>query len=480
MAQEKKYDVFISYSRKDSAIADEICGAFDQAGITYFIDRQGMGGTANYVTKIADEIDNSKAMLLLASANSYKSEYVSIELHYAFEKKIVVLPYALDKTQIPKDFKILLIRANWHYINEDPIVPKLLTSVSELVNKNIVFDVAKEKEKQIKTSPMTATNAELDRLRKEKELQERIAQAEDEKQEKEMIEAPALIESAKILNNESQESSPKILKKIWSWIAVAAVVIIVVQISGVRYFLYPPSVHVKTNDSIDTAQAVFASLEKKKNITTEKVEYWFQKGADYDFARNGVKQDDVKAFEYYLKAARNGHAIAQYNVGVCYNFGKGVEKNYNLSLMWYHRAAEQGCVWAFHNLGYCYEAGLGVTQDYVEALKWYNMAAEKGYTSSICNIGNFYRHGRSVDQDHAEALKWYRRAAIQGVPEAQYNVGMCYENGEGVNKVIYEAIEWYSKAAKQGHELARKRVDELSAESQQKKKETSKESLETI
>ena len=181
MAQEKKYDVFISYSRKDSAIADEICKAFDRVGITYFIDRQGMGGTANYVTKIADEIDNSKAMLLLASANSYKSEYVSIELHYAFEQKIVVLPYALDKTQLPKDFKILLIRTNWHYINEDPIVPKLLTSVSELVNKNIVFDVAKEKEKQIKTSPMTATNAELDRLRKEKELQERMAQAEAEK-----------------------------------------------------------------------------------------------------------------------------------------------------------------------------------------------------------------------------------------------------------------------------------------------------------
>ena len=40
MAQEKKYDVFISYSRKDSAIADEICKAFDQVGITYFIDRE--------------------------------------------------------------------------------------------------------------------------------------------------------------------------------------------------------------------------------------------------------------------------------------------------------------------------------------------------------------------------------------------------------------------------------------------------------
>ena len=137
MEQQKKYDVFISYARKDSVIADEICQAFDRVGVTYFIDRKGMGGTANYVTKIAEEIDNSKAMLLLASANSYKSKYVSIELHYAFNHDVVVLPYALDETPVPKDFEILLIHANWHYYNEDPIIPNLLASVSELVNKTI-------------------------------------------------------------------------------------------------------------------------------------------------------------------------------------------------------------------------------------------------------------------------------------------------------------------------------------------------------
>jgi hypothetical protein len=137
MAQEKKYDVFISYSRKDSAIASEICKAFDQVGFTYFIDRKGIGGVANYLTKIADEIDNSKAMLLLASANSYRSKYVSIELHYAFNHDITILPYALDDTTPPKDFEILLIRTNWHYLNIDPIIPVLLTSVSELINKDI-------------------------------------------------------------------------------------------------------------------------------------------------------------------------------------------------------------------------------------------------------------------------------------------------------------------------------------------------------
>ena len=142
MAQEKKYDVFISYSRKESAIASEICKAFDQVGFTYFIDIKGLGGVTNYVTKLADELDNSKVMLLLASANSYRSKYVPIGLHYAFNHDITILPYALDDTTPPKDFEILLIHTNWHYLNIDPIIPDLLTSVSELIDKDITDKIA--------------------------------------------------------------------------------------------------------------------------------------------------------------------------------------------------------------------------------------------------------------------------------------------------------------------------------------------------
>ena len=71
MAQQKKKDVFISYSRKDSAIADEICKAFDQVGITYFIDREEIKIEKDYIEKIANGIDNSKIVLFLASTTSY-------------------------------------------------------------------------------------------------------------------------------------------------------------------------------------------------------------------------------------------------------------------------------------------------------------------------------------------------------------------------------------------------------------------------
>ena len=50
------YDVFISYSRKDTAIADKICKTFDSVGITYFIDRQGIGGGFEFPEVLANAI----------------------------------------------------------------------------------------------------------------------------------------------------------------------------------------------------------------------------------------------------------------------------------------------------------------------------------------------------------------------------------------------------------------------------------------
>lgn len=77
------YKVFISYSRKDSRIADRICEELDKAGITYFIDREAIKGSVDFPDVISQAIGESELFLFLASRNSYQSVFTNKEIVYA-------------------------------------------------------------------------------------------------------------------------------------------------------------------------------------------------------------------------------------------------------------------------------------------------------------------------------------------------------------------------------------------------------------
>jgi TPR repeat protein len=65
-------------------------------------------------------------------------------------------------------------------------------------------------------------------------------------------------------------------------------------------------------------------------------------------------------------------------VGVMYELGQGVAQDYAQALAWYRKAADQGNAGAQINLGDMYRDGHGVPQDYVRAHMWYNLAASQG------------------------------------------------------------------------------------------------------
>jgi len=152
-----------------------------------------------------------------------------------------------------------------------------------------------------------------------------------------------------------------------------------------------------------------------------------------------------------LKAkAEGGDAQAQYNLGLCCQFGRGVAQDYAEAVKWYRKAAEQGYASAQGNLGGCYSEGKGVTQDYAEAVKWYRKAAEQNNDCAQFNLGCCYSIGQGVLKDEVEAVKWYRKAAEQTNGEAQFFLGAAYEYGTGVTNDLQEAVKWYLKSANQG------------------------------
>ena len=81
----------------------------------------------------------------------------------------------------------------------------------------------------------------------------------------------------------------------------------------------------------------------------------------------------------YRKAAEQGDAKAQYNLGVCYANGDGVQKDLTQAVFWYRKAAEQGHAEAQYNLGVCYYNGDGVQKDLAQAVFWLRKAADQGF-----------------------------------------------------------------------------------------------------
>jgi curved DNA-binding protein CbpA len=86
----------------------------------------------------------------------------------------------------------------------------------------------------------------------------------------------------------------------------------------------------------------------------------------------------AEAFSIYQQLAAQGHAKAQFNLGVMYDKGQSVARNYPLAVSWYQKAAEQGNANAQYNLAFKYQMGQGVIKDETKAAYWYRKAAEEG------------------------------------------------------------------------------------------------------
>ena len=67
--ENRKYDVFVSYSRKDAVIVDEICQLMRQKQIVYYRDTQEIPGGEKFFDELAKSILDSVVFLYIGSKN---------------------------------------------------------------------------------------------------------------------------------------------------------------------------------------------------------------------------------------------------------------------------------------------------------------------------------------------------------------------------------------------------------------------------
>lgn len=164
-------------------------------------------------------------------------------------------------------------------------------------------------------------------------------------------------------------------------------------------------------------------------------------------------------FKVYLKAADKGDANSMYMAGVCYETGKGCDRDLAQALAWYGKAAEKGIAAAQYNLGAMHYNGTGTVQSDKLALKWFNEAAVKGYIKAYAALGYLYYHKASPD--YGKAFDYFGKAAQEGDAMAMYYLGECYLNGHGTVEDISAALDAYRKSAAKGYEAAQEKLMEI-------------------
>ncbi|RMB93070.1 hypothetical protein DUI87_30576 [Hirundo rustica rustica] len=164
------------------------------------------------------------------------------------------------------------------------------------------------------------------------------------------------------------------------------------------------------------------------------------------------------AFTCFKLAADRGYSKAQFNVGLCYEHGRGTEKDLEKAGFYYCQAASSHHPMAQYRYArFLLQHGPGSCWDRRhKAVALLERAAGAGITEAQAYLGVFYMRG--LQPQEKRGLKYLLQAANSGDAQSRYHVGVCYEQGLGVQQDVAEALRQYRQSAAAGNAQARQRL----------------------
>jgi len=170
----------------------------------------------------------------------------------------------------------------------------------------------------------------------------------------------------------------------------------------------------------------------------------------------GTAIDLKTAFQFFFKAAEQGHPESMLFVAKAYWDGVGVVVDRERAATYFKDAIslfEEGVALDDsrhqYNLAECYEHGWGVSVDSDAMLDFYMKAAEAGHKDAQVKMGQFCRDGCYVQRDLTLAVYWFQLAARQGEEEALYQLGLLKK--EGARDITETAIDLFKRAYLKGN-----------------------------
>jgi len=138
-------------------------------------------------------------------------------------------------------------------------------------------------------------------------------------------------------------------------------------------------------------------------------------GIPLELIREANPEVDMNRIKGAEKIVIPGARIAQFNLAMLYEEGKGVKKDHPLAAKWHTHAAKAGLADAQFALGFLLEKGTASgtildTPDLVNAVHWYSRAANQGYGPAQQNLAPLFLKGQGTPKDFVQAYKWFTLA----------------------------------------------------------------------
>jgi TPR repeat protein len=473
-----KLRVFISYSRDDLKFADQLDAALNAYGFECLIDRHGISGGEDWKRRLGNLISEADTIVFVLSPSSARSEICDWEVEEAARLNKRILPVNCRPLEGASPPPPRLRELNYIFFYEQPKVTssgfgtglaKLITALNtdfdwlrahtRYLQRAIEWDTGGRPTNRLlygsdvpeattwaarrpKSAP-EPTALHLDFIRaSEEEAEARLS--EQRKQLEAMAAAQAEREKALHDAEEALKQAADAQRRRTRIrnLALVAVSILAVLAMLLGWFAERQRIAAEQQREIAEIQKETAEeqrqqaddlLKRATNIIAEK-KIWQQMD---DETRS-------EAFAVFQTGAIHGDATSMYDLGVFYQNGYGVPRDFAKAREWYEKAAAKDSSLAMANLGALFVNGLGVPQDYTKAREWYEKAADKGNASAKMALERLPMREAEMAGRYDEALRLAEAFAAKFEAEETKRDGRPGEQTAGE----LQQMTWYALFAK--------------------------------
>ncbi len=239
-------DIFISYSRHDTDVVNELVALLEQEGYSVWIDRDGIESGEDFKRVILKAIKESKVILFFSSEHSNVSDWTAKEIGVAVKYNKYIVPVKLDDSNFNEAVEFDLINLDYVDYSKTATRPvmreKLLKALRNKLGRGIKEQerleverkaaaererFEKERLERIEAERKAKEATERERLDRERKVEEAKRKAEQERLERERAEAQQREQRAAEVNltAPSADVQPKSKKGLWIGIGLAAVIV---------------------------------------------------------------------------------------------------------------------------------------------------------------------------------------------------------------------------------------------------------------